>query len=231
MVNETIVNPILFFTHLFLILWKIRICSINMYMTMNMKKQAKMFGWLLPLVLSVLASCSDPSDVKDVEELKQKGENLFKVGSVSTPVDECLDSYTESDGGVTHMLHFFTTGYYQMNGDGTCSENKLFKGKGAYVEIPAFDKGQSELLRLMTGTYINKASNTDSWSGDYIVTKTGASTTRALSYDKMTDLNTSAVQVKKKGNIYEITWEGTDEKNNPRSLYYYGMVRSEKMLE
>ena len=118
-----------------------------------------------------------------------------------------------------------------MNGDGTCSENKQFKGMGAYVEIPAFDKGQSELLRLMTGTYINKYSNSDSWSGDYIVTKTGASTTRALSYDKMTDLNPSAIQVKKKGNIYEITWEGTDEKNNPCSLYYYGMVQSEKMLE
>lgn len=198
---------------------------------MNMKKQAKMLGWLMPLVLSVLASCSDPSDVKDVEELTRKGANLFTVGSVSTSVDECLDSYAESDGGVTHLLHFFTTGYYQMNGDGTCSENKSFKGKGVYVEIPAFDKGQNELLRLMTGTYPNKYSNNDSWSGEYIVTKTGASTTRALSYDKMTDLTTSAVQVKKKGDIYEISWEGTDEKNNSCTLYYYGMVKSEKMLE
>jgi hypothetical protein len=118
-----------------------------------------------------------------------------------------------------------------MNGDGTCSENKSFKKEGAYVEIPAFDKGQHEATRLMTGTYINVYSNTDEWSGDYIVTKGGSSTTRALSYDKMTDLHTSAVQVKKKDNIYEITWEGTDEKGNPCSLYYYGLIESEKMLE
>ena len=198
---------------------------------MDMKKQANLLGWLLSLVLSLLASCSDPSDVKDVEELTKKGDNLFTVGSVSIPVGECLDSYTESDGGVTHLLHFFTIGYYQMNGDGTCSENKSFRKTGAYVEIPAFDRGQSDLSRLMTGTYINKYSNSDDWSGDYIVTKSGSTTTRALSYDKMTDLHASAVQVKKKGDIYEITWEGTDEKNNPCSLYYYGIIKTEKMLE
>ncbi len=200
-------------------------------MTMNMKKQAYLLGWLLPLVFSLLASCSDSPDVSDVENLTRKKNNQFTVGSISMPIGECLDGYTLSDGGVTHLLHFFTFGYYQMNGDGTCSENKSFKREGAYVEIPAFDKGQHEASRLMTGTYINVYSNTDDWSGDYIVTKGGSSTTRALSYDKMTDLHTSAVQVKKKDNIYEITWEGTDEKGNPCSLYYYGLIESEKMLE
>ena len=121
-------------------------------MAMDMKKQANLLGWLLPLVLSLLASCSDPSDVKDVEELTKKGDNLFTVGSVSIPVGECLDSYTESDGGVTHLLHFFTIGYYQMNGDGTCSENKSFRKTGAYVEIPAFDRGHtSDSMRIYSG--------------------------------------------------------------------------------
>lgn len=183
---------------------------------------------VFPLALSLFATCSDPSDELDVDELTRKGDNVFKVGSVSVPIDECLDSYDLADDGVVHYLHFFTAGYYKMNGDGTCSENRNFSSKGAYVEIPALDKGQTELLRLMTGTYFNQFSS-DDWTGDYIVTKGGA-TTRSLSYDRMTDLQVSAVQVKKKGDVYEITWDGSDEKGNPCSIYYYGSIRSEEML-
>lgn len=192
---------------------------------MNLKK---LLLAVFPLALSLFATCSDPSNEKDVDELNRKGDNLFKVGSVSVPINECLDAYALTDGGVVHLLHFFTAGYYTMNGDGTCSENKYFSSTGAYVELPAFDKGQAELLRLMTGTYFNQSSSTDDWSGDYIVTKSAS--TRALSYDRMTELQISTVQVKKKGDTYEIVWDGSDEKGNPCSLYYYGSIRSEEML-
>lgn len=190
-----------------------------------------LWGAVASMAITLLAACTETSDLNDVEELEKQGENLYKVGNVSTPIGECLDAYAETDGGVTHLLHFFTIGYYQMNGDGTCSENKSFRQAGAYVEIPLFDKGQGELTRLMTGTYLSHYSNTDDWSGEYCVTKGGTTTTKALVYDKMTDLQTSTVQVKKKGDVYEITWDGRDERGNVCSLYYYGKIRSEKMMD
>lgn len=182
------------------------------------------------MAITLLAACTETSDLNDVEELEKQGENLYKVGNVSTPIGECLDAYAETDGGVTHLLHFFTIGYYQMNGDGTCSENKSFSKNGAYVELPLLDKGQTELTRLMTGTYLTLYSSSDDWSGEYYVKKGGSTTTKALVYDKMIELETSTVQVKKKGNIYEIVWDGKDEKGNACSLYYYGTITSEEML-
>lgn len=195
-----------------------------------MRKIGSNVLWMIvsALSLSFLAACSDPSDDNDVDDLVKRGDNVFKVGSVSTPIGECLDGYMESDGGVTHFLHFYTKGYYHMNGDGTCSVNSSFSKTGAYVEIPAFDKGQSELFRLTTGSYFSKYSSSDDWSGEYIVTK-GGSSTKSLSYDKMTELQISTVDVRKKGDIYEITWDGSDEKGNPCSLYYYGSIHSEAM--
>lgn len=186
--------------------------------------------WVLlaGIAFSWLSACSDPSDEKDVEELSRKGDNSFTVGAVTMLIGVCVDGYAASDGGVTHLLHFYTIGYYNANGDGTCTKNASFKKEGAYVEIPAFDKGQTELLRLMTGTYLSYFSNSDDWAGDYEITKGTA--TRALAYDKMVDLQVSTVQVKKKGDIYEITWDGTDEKGNACSLYYYGIIQSEQML-
>ncbi len=196
-------------------------------MTNRVKKGG--FYWLLAaLFVSVLSACTDPSDANDVEELSRKGDNVFTVGGVAMPVDVCVDGYDFSDGGVTHILHLFTNGFYTPNGDGTCSPNNAFKKAGAYVEIPAFDKGQTELLRLMTGDYMTYYSNSDDWAGNYEITK--ENTTRALVYDKMVDLQVSTIQVKKKDNIYEITWDGRDEKGNVCSLYYYGVIQSEKML-
>lgn len=194
---------------------------------MNLKN----LWWIIAsAALMLMASCVDGSDASDVEELTRKGDNAFVVGNVSTPLGECLDGYAETEGGVVHLLQIFTLGYYQMNGDGTCSENKSFSKNGAYVELPLLDKGQTELTRLMTGTYLTLYSSSDDWSGEYYVKKGGSTTTKALVYDKMIELETSTVQVKKKGNIYEIVWDGKDEKGNACSLYYYGTITSEEML-
>lgn len=195
---------------------------------LNRVKKGGFYLLLTALCVSVLSACTDPSDANDVDELFQKGDNLFTVGSQSFKVDECLDGYAFSDGGVTHLLHFYTSGYYTPNGDGTCSQSNSFKKEGIYVEIPVFDKGQTELLRLMTGNYISYYSNSDDWAGEYVMTK--GTSVRALVYDKMVDLKITTVQVKKKGDTYEVVWDATDEKGNACLLYYYGTIRSEQML-
>lgn len=186
---------------------------------------------LLTMGLALFAACTELTEADDVEELTRKGDNAFTVAGVTTLIGECLDGYAETEGGVVHLLHFYTIGFYHMNGDGTCSVNTSFKKTGAYVELPLLDKGQTELSRLLSGTYLSQYATNDEWSGDYYVTKSGVSTLRALTYDKLTDLQTSTVQVKKKGDIYEITWEGRDERGNVCSLYYFGQIQSEKMMD
>lgn len=71
---------------------------------LNRVKKGGFYLLLTALCVSVLSACTDPSDANDVDELFQKGDNLFTVGSQSFKVDECLDGYAFSDGGVTPQL-------------------------------------------------------------------------------------------------------------------------------